>query len=185
MLFNSFPFLLVFLPAALLIQGLVERFAPRLRLRVLLALSLVFYGYWDWRFVPLIVASILGNWMVARIFGKRRPAFVLPLAIAANLLVLGVFKYSGFFASIANALGGLDLPEPRFALPLGISFFTFHHVMYLADLRAGVAPLYGLARYGLYIAFFPQVLSGPLVRWSEVMHQFEVRAFGAGWQERF
>ncbi|MBV8766897.1 MAG: MBOAT family protein [Hyphomicrobiales bacterium] len=185
MLFNSFPFLLVFLPAALLIQGLAERFAPRLRLRVLLALSLVFYGYWDWRFVPLIVASILGNWIVARIFGKRRPAFVLPLAITANLLVLGVFKYSGFFASIANALGGLDLPEPRFALPLGISFFTFHHVMYLADLRAGVAPLYGLTRYGLYIAFFPQVLSGPLVRWSEVMHQFEVRAFGAGWQERF
>ncbi|MBV9431846.1 MAG: MBOAT family protein [Hyphomicrobiales bacterium] len=185
MLFNSFPFLLVFLPAALLIQGLAERFAPRLRLRVLLALSLVFYGYWDWRFVPLIVASILGNWIVARIFGKRRPAFVLPLAITANLLVLGVFKYSGFFASIANALGGLDLPEPRFALPLGISFFTFHHVMYLADLRAGVAPLYGFTRYGLYIAFFPQVLSGPLVRWSEVMHQFEVRAFGAGWQERF
>ena len=57
MLFNSFPFLLVFLPAALLIQALAERFTPRLRLQVLLGLSLVFYGYWDWRFVPLMVAS--------------------------------------------------------------------------------------------------------------------------------
>jgi alginate O-acetyltransferase complex protein AlgI len=185
MLFNSFPFLLVFLPAALLIQALAERYAPRLRLQVLLALSIVFYGYWDWRFVPLIVASILLNWIVTRVFGKRRPSYVLPLAILANLMVLGVFKYAGFFAGLANALGGLDLPELRFALPLGISFFTFHHVMYLADLRAGIAPLYGLTRYGLYIAFFPQVLSGPLVRWSEVMHQFEVRAFGEGWQERF
>src|SRR5690349_23564723 len=116
MLFNSFPFLLVFLPAALLIQVLAERFAPRFRLQALLALSLIFYGYWDWRFVPLIVASILVNWIVARVFGKRRPPYVLPLAIAANLLVLGVFKYSGFFAGIANWLGGLDLPEPRFAL---------------------------------------------------------------------
>jgi alginate O-acetyltransferase complex protein AlgI len=185
MLFNSFPFLLFFLPAALLIEALAERYAPRLRLQVLLALSIIFYGYWDWRFVPLIVASILVNWIVTRVFGKRRPSYVLPLAILANLMVLGVFKYAGFFAGLANALGGLDLPELRFALPLGISFFTFHHVMYLADLRAGIAPLYGLTRYGLYIAFFPQVLSGPLVRWSEVMHQFEVRAFGEGWQERF
>ena len=184
MLFNSFPLLLVFLPAALLIQALAEHYAPRLRLQVLLALSIIFYGYWDWRFVPLIVASILVNWIVTRVFGKRRPSYVLPLAILANLMVLGVFKYAGFFAGLANALGGLDLPELRFALPLGISFFTFHHVMYLADLRAGIAPLYGLTRYGLYIAFFPQVLSGPLVRWSEVMHQFEVRAFGEGWRER-
>ncbi|MBV9754697.1 MAG: MBOAT family protein [Hyphomicrobiales bacterium] len=185
MLFNSFPFLLVFLPAALLIQALAERYASPLRLQVLLALSLIFYGYWDWRFVPLIVASILVNWIVARRFGKHRPTLVLPLAIVANLLVLGVFKYAGFFAALANAIGGLDLPELRFALPLGISFFTFHHVMYLADLDAGIAPLYGLTRYGLYIAFFPQVLSGPLVRWSEVMHQFDARAFGEGWQERF
>jgi D-alanyl-lipoteichoic acid acyltransferase DltB (MBOAT superfamily) len=154
-------------------------------LQVLLALSIIFYGYWDWRFVPLIVTSILVNWIVTRVFGKRRPSYVLPLAILANLMVLGVFKYAGFFAGLANALGGLNLPELRFALPLGISFFTFHHVMYLADLRAGIAPLYGLTRYGLYIAFFPQVLSGPLVRWSEVMHQFEVRAFGEGWRERF
>ncbi|MBV9567020.1 MAG: MBOAT family protein [Hyphomicrobiales bacterium] len=185
MLFNSFPFLLVFLPAAVLIQALAERYAPRLRLQVLLVLSLTFYGYWDWHFVPLIVASIVTNWMVVRIFGKRRLPYVLPLAIVANLLVLAIFKYAGFFAGIANALGGLDLPEPRFALPLGISFFTFHHVMYLADLNAGIAPVYGLTRYGLYIAFFPQVLSGPLVRWSEVMHQFEARSFGEGWQERF
>jgi alginate O-acetyltransferase complex protein AlgI len=72
MLFNSFPFLLVFLPAALTIQALAERFVPRIRLQTLLALSFVFYGYWDWRFVPLMGASILVNWTLTRLFGKHR-----------------------------------------------------------------------------------------------------------------
>src|SRR5260370_32058094 len=163
MLFNSFPFLLVFLPAALAIQALAERIAPQARLQVLLGLSFVFYGYWDWRFVPLMAASILVNWGITRIFAARRLAFLVPTAIAANLAVLGIFKYSGFFAALANALGGLDLARPHFALPLGISFFTFHHVMYLTDLRAKIAPLYSLTRYGLYIASFPQLLSCPSV----------------------
>src|SRR6185437_3587126 len=135
MLFNSFAFLLVFLPSALAIQALAERFWPRWRLETLLALSFVFYGYWDWRFVPLLAASILINFAVTRLFAAAKPPFLIPLAIAANLVVLGVFKYAGFFAGIANSVSGLDLPEWRFALPLGISFFTFHHVMYLTDLR--------------------------------------------------
>jgi len=184
MLFNSYPFLLVFLPAALCVQALVERFSPRIRLQSLLALSFIFYGYWDWRFVPLMAASILVNFAIIRLFAARQPPFLIAVAIAMNLAVLGVFKYAGFFASLANSAFGLALPEPHLALPLGISFFTFHHIMYLTDLRAKKAPLYDLTRYGLYIAFFPQVLSGPLVRWSEVMHQFEMRAFGPGWQER-
>jgi D-alanyl-lipoteichoic acid acyltransferase DltB (MBOAT superfamily) len=170
---------------ALAIQAMVERHWPRRRLQTLLALSFIFYSYWDWRFGPLIVASILVNFGVMRLFAALRPPFLIPIAIAANLGVLGLFKYAGFFAALANALGGLSLPEWHFALPLGISFFTFHHVMYLADLRAGLAPTYGLTRYGLYIAFFPQVLSGPLVRWSEVMDQFQLPAFREGWQERF
>jgi alginate O-acetyltransferase complex protein AlgI len=132
-----------------------------------------------------MAASILVNFAVIRLFAVQRPRYLIPLAITANLAVLGVFKYAGFFASLANSALGFGLPELRFALPLGISFFTFHHIMYLTDLRAKKAPLYDLTRYGLYIAFFPQVLSGPLVRWSEVMHQFEMRAFGPGWPERF
>src|SRR5271169_2405017 len=110
MLFNSFAFLIVFLPMALAVQALVERYRPRLRLQTLLALSFIFYSYWDWRFAPLMAASILINFGVMRLFAARRPPFVIPLAIAANLGVLGVFKYAGFFAALANALGGLSLP---------------------------------------------------------------------------
>ncbi len=177
MLFNSFPFLFGFLPAALGLHWLVERARPDWRVPVLVLLSLAFYGWWDVRFLPLLCASIGLNWLVARAFGRTRAAWLVPAAIAANLVVLGVFKYAGFAADLVGAATGFALPRTEWALPLGISFFTFHHVMYLADLRAGRAPLFPLSRYAFYIAFFPQVLAGPLVRWTEVMHQAEERPY--------
>jgi alginate O-acetyltransferase complex protein AlgI len=77
------------------------------------------------------------------------------------------------------------IPTLDITLPLGISFFTFHHIMYLVDLRKGKAPLYALDRYALYISFFPQALAGPLVRWSEVMEQFGRKLYAPGWQREF
>ena len=178
MLFNSFVFLLAFLPAALILHGLVARAAPTWRLPLLVGLSFVFYGWWDVRFVPLLAGSILANWCLARIYRGWPGRWLIPAAIAGNLAVLGVFKYLDFFADLANLIPGLEAPRLGLALPLGISFFTFHHIMYLADLRAGRAPAFGLVKYALYIAFFPQVLAGPLVRWSEIMHQFDERPYG-------
>ena len=177
MLFNSFIFLFAFLPAALLAHWAVERFKPEWRLAVLLGLSLFFYGYWDWRFVPLLAGSIVLNWLVANAFVRSGLSILIPLAIAANLLVLAIFKYFNFFADLAAYIPGLPTRHFEIALPLGISFFTFHHIMYLTDLKKGTAPLYDPVRYGLYIAFFPQVLAGPLVRWSEIMHQFGERPY--------
>ena len=179
MLFNSFLFLFVFLPSALASHWLVERFRPGWRLPLLALLSFVFYGYWDWRFIPLLMLSILINWTLAQCFLKTRRGSLIVGAIALNLLTLGFFKYANFFSGI---LPGLTLPSADIfgmgsALPLGISFFTFHHIMYLADFRAGRAPRFDLMRYALYIAFFPQVLAGPLVRWSEIMHQFDERPY--------
>src|SRR5215212_5102116 len=169
MLFNSF--------ASLLAHWLVERFRPAWRLPLLVGLSFLFYGYWDWRFVPLLAGSILVNWLVAEAFQATGRKILIPLAIAANLLVLGIFKYFNFFAELADLVPSLAAPKLDIALPLGISFFTFHHVMYLVDLRAGRAPRFDPIRYALYIAFFPQVLAGPLVRWSEIMHQFDERPY--------
>jgi D-alanyl-lipoteichoic acid acyltransferase DltB (MBOAT superfamily) len=177
MLFNSFVFLLGFLPLALALHWLVERFAPAWRLPLLAGLSFAFYGYWDWRFVPLLGFSILLNWLIAEAFQKTKAGALITLAIVANLAVLAVFKYFNFFADLAGMIPGLPAPKLDLALPLGISFFTFHHVMYLTDLRRGEAPRYDLVRYALYIAFFPQVLAGPLVRWREIMHQFDERPY--------
>ncbi|MFC7396637.1 MBOAT family O-acyltransferase [Chelatococcus sp. GCM10030263] len=177
MLFNSLAFLVVFLPAALALHALVERFRPDWRLPLLLALSLAFYSYWDWRFLPLMVLSIAVNWAVARLFAASGRSALIVLAITLNLAVLALFKYEDFFAGLANLLPGVSVPELSLALPLGISFFTFHHIMYLTDLKAGKTKTFDVVRYGLYIAFFPQVLAGPLVRWSEIMHQFDERPY--------
>ncbi|MBA4220742.1 MAG: acyltransferase [Methylobacterium sp.] len=177
MLFNSFAFLLGFLPLALALHWLVERFAPAWRLPLLALLSFAFYGWWDWRFVPLLAFSILLNWLIAEAFQKTKAGGLITLAIAINLAILALFKYFNFFADLAAMIPGLPTAKLDLALPLGISFFTFHHVMYLTDLRRGEAPRYDLVRYALYIAFFPQVLAGPLVRWREIMHQFEERPY--------
>lgn len=177
MLFNSFVFLLAFLPLALALHWGAERFAPSLRLPVLVALSFAFYGYWDWRFLPLLALSIGLNWLIAEAFQKTRSGALITLAIILNLAVLAVFKYFNFFADLAGMIPGLPAPKFDIALPLGISFFTFHHIMYLTDLRRGQAPRYDLVRYALYIAFFPQVLAGPLVRWREIMHQLDERPY--------
>jgi alginate O-acetyltransferase complex protein AlgI len=177
MLFNSFAFLLAFLPAALALHALVAKASPRLRLGVLALLSFAFYAYWDWRLLPLLVVSIGANWCVARFLPSRAAGWLLPAAIAGNLAVLAAFKYLGFLIGLANLVPGVALTPVSLVLPLGISFFTFHHVMYLTDRAAGRAPPYDLTRYALYIAFFPQVLAGPLVRWSEVMHQFEAAPY--------
>jgi alginate O-acetyltransferase complex protein AlgI len=177
MLFNSFAFLLGFLPLALALHWLVERFAPAWRLPLLALLSFAFYGWWDWRFVPLLAFSILLNWLIAEAFLKTKRGTLITLAIAINLAILALFKYFNFFADLAAMIPGLPTAKLDLALPLGISFFTFHHVMYLTDLRRGEAPRYDLVRYALYIAFFPQVLAGPLVRWREIMHQFDERPY--------
>lgn len=182
MLFNSYQFLLIFLPITILLCWAVDRFESW-RNPTLVVLSLAFYGYWDIRFLPLMVVSILANWYLARAYHATKARPLIVLGIVGNLCVLGFFKYTNFLAENLAALG-LPVGRVDVVLPLGISFFTFHHVMYLADLRAGKAPLYPLDRYALYICYFPQSISGPLARWSEVMDQFGQRVFRPGWEQR-
>ena len=183
MLFNSYEFLLVFLPAALLIYWFTDE-SERWRTWVLLLLSLVFYSYWDVRFLPLMVASILMNWWAAKLYAATQRHAIITAAIVANLAVLGVFKYTNFFADTFAAILGTPLTRFQIALPLGISFFTFHHIMYLVDLGRGKAPTYPLDRYALYICFFPQAIAGPIARWNEVIQQFGHRVFAPGWEKR-
>ncbi|MGE0037969.1 MAG: MBOAT family protein [Xanthobacteraceae bacterium] len=184
MLFNDYPFLLVFLPAALVIYRIADPH-PQWRIATLVLLSFAFYSYWNPPFIALLVLSIAINWLAARAYlATKRPVFITG-AIVTNLAVLAVFKYANFVADNLGYL--LDQPLWHFdiALPLGISFFTFHHIMYLVDLRRGKAPDYPLGRYALYIAFFPQAIAGPLARWSEVMHQFGREVYAPGWQRQF
>src|SRR4029450_227707 len=184
MLFNDYAFLLVFLPASLVIYRFADPH-PQLRIGVLVILSFVFYGYWNPPFIILLALSITVNWLAARSYlSTKRPGFITG-SIVANLAVLGFFKYANFVSE--NLAYLFDRPFWHFhiALPLGISFFTFHHIMYLVDLRRGKSLDYSLGCYALYISFFPQAISGPLARWSEGMHQFGRQGYRPGWERQF
>ena len=172
MLFSSSVFLLYFLPALLLCYFLVpRRFLPARNL-VLLVFSLIFYGFGGLRYLGLLAACILVNWLGGRLLGQggtaRRRRALLILVIAANLALLGWFKYAGFAARTLNALG-LSVPVPDIVLPIGISFFTFQGMSYVIDVYRGKArvqrdPL----KVALYIALFPQLVAGPIVRYTGV-----------------
>ena len=183
MLFNSYEFLLVFLPIAVAACVLVEGYAS-FRTWTLVLLSLAFYGCWDVWLLPLLIGSILFNWLAAWAFDRtKNPAFVTG-AIVADLAALGFFKYTNFLIDNVAAVTGWSIAHLQIVLPLGISFFTFHHVMYLVDLRRGRIGLASLDRYALYICFFPQLIAGPLARGRQVLHQFGREIIRPGWERR-
>lgn len=184
MLFNDYPFLLVFLPTAILLYRVADPH-PQWRIGTMVLLSFAFYGYWNPPFIALLALSILINWLAAAAYARTQQGAIITAAIAANLAVLGVFKYANFVADNIGLLLNRPVPHLDIVLPLGISFFTFHHIMYLVDLRRGKAPTYPLGQYALYISFFPQSIAGPLARWSQVMHQFGREVYAPGWQRQF
>jgi D-alanyl-lipoteichoic acid acyltransferase DltB (MBOAT superfamily) len=171
MLFNSQPFILGFLPCVL--AAYYAAAASRTgRQVVLVVASLVFYGGWDVRFVPLLAGLTLANWGVVRAYGRWRRDGLLVGGVAMNLAVLGVCKYANFAAGTVAALfGSVHQPWP-IVLPLGISFFTFQKISYLVDLRRGDRHVYGLLEFAAFVTFFPQLIAGPLVRHNEIIPQF-------------
>ncbi|MEE9209994.1 MAG: MBOAT family protein [Kiloniellales bacterium] len=183
MLFHSQLFLLVFLPLTL---GLYYLFAERRALRTwtLILASVVFYGYWEPRLVPLLLGSVCVNWLFAWVFGRHPRAFLVGAGVALNLAVIGVFKYADFFADSLALLGLWQHERWNIILPLGISFFTFQQISYLVDLRRGDTPVYRFADYALYVMFFPQLIAGPIVRHNEIVFQYAASPLRDGLYER-
>ncbi|MGR8920176.1 MAG: MBOAT family O-acyltransferase [Gammaproteobacteria bacterium] len=178
MLFSSQVFILLFLPLTLAAYYLLPRL-PGFRLALIVAASFVFYAWWDLRFVPLLAALIAANWLLARWYVRAGRGAIISAGVAANLAVLGLFKYVNFLAESALGLAGVAFEPWTIVLPLGISFFTFQQIAYLADLRRGQAPVYGLLDYAAYVSFFPQLIAGPIVRHNELIPQFRARIGGA------
>jgi D-alanyl-lipoteichoic acid acyltransferase DltB (MBOAT superfamily) len=169
----------VFFTTVLALSWLVPAFGTRWKLLVLLA-SYVFYSWWDWRFSGLLAASTALNQAAAEAIARSRSAStrrtVLGLAVAGGLATLGFFKYAGFFASsLANALGHLGLGAPlpllQVVLPVGISFFTFQAISYVVDVYRGTTEPASRLDFAVYLAFFPHVVAGPIVRAREFIPQ--------------
>ena len=179
MLFNSTEFIFAFVPVTVVIFFLLTRnWNARAGIAWLSLASLFFYGWWDIRYIPLLCASIVGNFVVgrwilsARLFSARLARILIIIGLTANLMLLGFFKYTNFFISNLNEITGLGLFSPQIVLPLGISFFTFTQIAYLVDVSRGEAKEYSFLNYVLFVTFFPHLIAGPIIHHKEMMPQF-------------
>jgi len=188
-LFNSFQFILVFLPLVLLIFAGLARWQGRRAVLAFLTLaSLVYYGWWNWKYLCLIAFSILFNFFWGRLLQSKGPdgrpmgsgwgRSILAAGIAVNVGLLGYFKYAGFLVGTLDGALGLGWRIPSIVLPLGISFFTFEQIAYLVDAYRAESPGHEFLGYGLFVTFFPHLIAGPIVRPRELLPQFsEPRTF--------
>jgi D-alanyl-lipoteichoic acid acyltransferase DltB (MBOAT superfamily) len=183
-LFNSLPFICVFLPVVALIFFLLARWSHKVAIGWLCLASLAFYGWWNVHYLALLLASVVFNYGcgfgIARLRTTRphsARAFV-TFAVAADLLLLGYYKYLGFFAGAASHLfgmGGGAWDSFSLILPLGISFFTFTQIAFLADAYGGKASEFNFLHYLLFVTYFPHLIAGPILHHAQMMPQFRQR----------
>jgi len=191
-LFNSWPFIFVFLPITFCCYFGLTRLRLIMAAKVwLVAASLAFYAYWDISYLALILGSLLFNFAVGSSLSQTHPdkiegigpsvvrvknrlnrKTILTVGIAANLGLLGYFKYAGFLVENLNHALDLNYPLPDILLPLAISFFTFQQIAYLVDSYRGETSEYNLLNYSIFVTFFPQLIAGPIVHHREMMKQF-------------
>ena len=178
MLFSSATFLFAFLPVVALLYYLIPKRCTAARNLFLTGASLLFYAWGEPRFVLVMLLVIVSSWLFAcKIEASAKSArkgFLL-VAVSVDLTVLFVFKYLGFFTENLNRLPFVRLPVPQITLPIGISFFTFQAISYVVDVYRGEAAQKSLWDVMLYIAFFPQLIAGPIVRYSDFADQIHNR----------
>ena len=174
MVFSSLVFVCIFLPVVLILHSVIKN--RKAQNGLLLAASLLFYTYGEPVYILLMLTSALLNYLFALLMGKRRSKLVLTLAVAVNLGLLCVFKYTGFILTNINAAFGLAIPVPAISLPIGISFFTFQALSYVIDVyREEVDIQKNYGKLLLYISFFPQLIAGPIVRYKDVAREIDNR----------
>ena len=187
MLFSSIPFLYYFLPAVLILYFIAPK---KLKNAVILLSSLFFYAWGEPKYVILMIASITIGYVlglfIEKFRGKSASKIFLAVSVLFSIGALGYFKYADFFISNFNAVTGLSVPLLRIALPIGISFYTFQLLSYTIDVYRGDTPAQkNPITLAAYISLFPQLIAGPIVRYSDVeaqlinrKHSFEKTAAG-------
>lgn len=175
MLFNSYIFVFLFLPLCLLFYFLCNNWKKYELGKVFLTcMSLWFYAYFNISYLPIIVGSILVNYLLYRIMEKAvKRKIVVFSGIIINLSVLFYFKYFDFFIENINGLFGTDFLLRNVLLPLGISFFTFQQIGFLVDAYRKEAEGYSFLDYALFVTFFPQLIAGPIVTHKEMIPQYQ------------
>ncbi|MBO5290861.1 MAG: MBOAT family protein, partial [Clostridia bacterium] len=170
MLFSSIPFLYYFLPVVLILYFIAPK---KLKNSVLLLTSLVFYGWGEPKYVVLMIASILIGYvsglLIEAFSQKKLSKLFLWLSVGINIGFLAYFKYADFFIENFDTATGLSVPLLRIALPIGISFYTFQILSYTVDVyRKDVPAQKNLINLAAYVTMFPQLIAGPIVRYSHI-----------------
>ncbi|MHC4386243.1 MAG: MBOAT family O-acyltransferase [Planctomycetota bacterium] len=179
MLFNTFEFWLFFIPVLFAVYILPHRGQNR----VLLIASYIFYGAWDWRFLSLLFISTIVDYFIAPLAQPSRPSrhrkIAVFISVAVNLGILGFFKYANFFIQSFSDLFGIANDSQNtlllnIILPVGISFYTFQTMSYTLDVYSGkMKPIRSLEDFALFVAFFPQLVAGPIERASRLIPQIQ------------
>lgn len=181
MLFNSHEFLFVFLPITLVGFLLIHLYSRRLALAWVTGASLVFYSYWDYRYLALIIPSIIINCALGYLIARHWSRAWLIVGVTANLLAIAWFKYSLFLYIVAT--GNATPPDflKNIALPLGISFFTFQQIAYLVNVWRGHEQPARLETHAFIVLFFPHLIAGPIVLYENIVSQVRRQPRVAGY----
>jgi alginate O-acetyltransferase complex protein AlgI len=181
MLFHSYEFILVFLPITFFLHFyLNSKRLTETSKGFLIFSSLFFYGWWSIAYLPILIFSIIFNYFIGRSLteeaeeknGKFSKKLILILGVTTNVALLAYFKYMDFFIENINLGTGSQIDPLNLLLPLAISFFTFQQIAYLIDSYREKLESYGFLNYAVFVAFFPQLIAGPIVHYSEMMPQF-------------
>ena len=178
MIFSSIYFVYLFLPIVLAVYYLIPGKWTAVKNLLLLAASLFFYAYGEPRFIFVLLASVVINYLLALGISRKKSKLLLILAVILNVGILFVFKYLGFTAAVLNEALPVSLPVSSITLPIGISFFTFQALSYVIDVYRGERLQKNLFDLALYICFFPQLIAGPIVRYHDIADQLKNRSCG-------
>ena len=183
MLFNSFEFILLFLPLTLFAFFQIGRQGHHQgAIAWLVAASLFFYAWWNVSYLGLLVISIVFNYFVGLAISRYKvlldkPKWLLAFGVVVNLGLLGYFKYTNFFIDTTNDLFGTSFHFNVIILPLAISFYTFQQIAYLVDVYRGHFEELNFVRYCLFVSFFPQLIAGPILHPKEILPQFSKQVY--------
>lgn len=181
MLFNSWQFILAFLPITFGVYFYLNRARLTIAAKVWLVLAnLFFYSFWNINYLALILTSMMFNFALGSSLGKESNSLIARISrkktlffgVAVNLIALGFFKYATFAVGNFNQIFNSSFPLPTIVLPLAISFFTFQQIAYLVDSYYQETKEYDFLNYALFVTFFPQLIAGPIVHHKEMMPQF-------------
>lgn len=177
MVFSSYTFILLFLPIVIGVYYLLSHIKNDIYQRLfLIGASLFFYGYQNIKYVALILLSIAVNYVIAIVIQRSKKAIAKPFLIVGilfNVLLIGYYKYYDFFIENINLIAKTDFTLKHILLPLGISFFTFQQLSFLVSVYKGEEKVERLRDYSLFVLFFPQLVAGPIVLYSEMIPQFK------------